>query len=661
MDPQSAMPRSAKDLVNGYRDKPRVRLAMDGIHHLAGHVRIAAMLRPPPPRETRRRSAPALRGRVAEGDLAALLGLDVAHLRSLLAGAKGSTRGRERWYRWRDVEPRLTKAEVARARAKARRLRATAHGSKYWVAGYPQLVREWHPTKNGHLVPDEVTYGSGLSIWWQCPSGHVWQAKVTSRTARGDGCPYCANLRVCRDNCLATRRPDLAAQWHRRKNGALTPGDVVPGTTRRVWWQCPEGRDHQWQTSVVNRDRGTGCPFCAGLRVSATNCLSKCAPRVAREWHPTRNLPLTPRLIVAGAHQKVWWRCALGHEWRASPAMRTQSSGGTNCPYCAGHLPSDGYSFAAVHPEIARQWHPVKNGTLGPADVTPGSRRIVWWTCGEGRDHQWRAPVRHRARGTGCPYCSGSQVARKSSLAARHRRVAAEWHPRRNGGLLPDAVAAASSRKVWWRCAKGHAWRASVHSRTARGYGCPYCSGAFLTAERSLAARRRAVAGEWHPSKNGALGPHDVSAFSRRKVWWVCRRAEDHVWQAKISDRARGTGCPFCAHQRVTADASLAVARPEVAALWHETRNRPLDPRSVVPGSGRRVWWRCRAGHEWQRRVVVQVQCKHPCPECARLAGPSARVDVRRVRAMRHEGLKMPEIAVRLNVSESTLKRALRA
>ena len=33
-----------------------------------------------------------------------------------------------------------------------------------------------------------------------------------------------------------------------------------------------------------------------------------------------------------------------------------------------------------------------------------------------------------------------------------------QWHPVKNGPLMPWDVVAGNSRKVWWLCAKGHAW-----------------------------------------------------------------------------------------------------------------------------------------------------------------------------------------------------------
>ena len=48
---------------------------------------------------------------------------------------------------------------------------------------------------------------------------------------------------------------------------------------------------------------------------------------------------------------------------------------------------------------------------------------------------------------------------------------------------------------------------------------------------------------EWHYQRNGDLRPEDFAASSGRVVWWKCMSG--HCWQAKISDRTKGFGCPY--------------------------------------------------------------------------------------------------------------------
>ena len=60
------------------------------------------------------------------------------------------------------------------------------------------------------------------------------------------------------------------------------------------------------------------------------------------------------------------------------------------------------------------------------------------------------------------------------------------------------------------------------------------------------------IAKQWHSTKNKNLKPEDFTYGSHKKVWWQCDKSPDHEWEAIINNRTRGTGCPFCARQRVS-------------------------------------------------------------------------------------------------------------
>lgn len=386
------------------------------------------------------------------------------------------------------------------------RLRVTT--SRQWVAGYPRLLAEWHPTKNGDLYPFQVSFGSMKRVWWQCPvaTDHLWQAQAGERTrgeraGGGGGCPFCAGHKPSSTNNLALTGLDIVEQWHPTRNGALTPRDVTRGSSRVVWWRCVEGPDHEWQAPISARTYQTRCPFCVGLKVSVTNSLASLHPDLAKQWHPTRNGRLGPASVTARSRRRVWWRCARDatHEWQTSVANRTAAAA-TNCPMCVGKKPSLERSLATRFPDLAREWHPTRNGTLRPTEVTYGSKRDVWWQCAAVPSHVWRTSVNSRSGGTGCPRCA--RVAQRSSrkptpertLAARFPEVAREWHPTRNGTLLPTDVSFGSKRIVWWQCQakRSHVWAASVNTRTAmNGTHCPDC------ARARRAERARGKSGRW--------------------------------------------------------------------------------------------------------------------------------------------------------------------
>lgn len=264
---------------------------------------------------------------------------------------------------------------------------------------------------------------------------------------------------------------------------------------------------------------------------------------------------------------------------------------------------------------LLTEWDTEKNLPLTPREVSYGSKQKLWWRCGKG--HEWQTPVFARTSDSGCPYCRGRRVEQgKSDLASLRPDLAGEWSYDKNGALTPDQVSKGSRRRVWWRCEKGHEWRATVKSRSG-GSGCPICANKVIAiGENDLATTHPELARQWDGDKNGALTPVQVLSGSCKKVWWRCEKG--HSWQAAISSRARGSGCPVCAGKTVVPDENdLASAFPDIAAQWHPTKNGKLTPQACTPASNRRVWWICPLGHEYQAAIGARSVNGSDCPYCA--------------------------------------------
>ncbi len=214
---------------------------------------------------------------------------------------------------------------------------------------------------------------------------------------------------------LADRFPDIAAQWHPTRNGALTPAQIMPASNTKTWWRCRDG--HEWEATVAGRtsSRGSGCPVHAGRQVvMGVNDLATRFPDIAAQWHPTRN-EHTSDDVVAGSATRVWWRCDLGHEWVATINNRT--SRGSGCPVCAGKRPfTEATTLAAQLPELAAQWHPHNNAHLTPDQVSVTTGQKVWWECPTG--HVYRAGVAARVRGAGCPLCPATSKTSETEAPA---------------------------------------------------------------------------------------------------------------------------------------------------------------------------------------------------------------------------------------------------
>jgi len=160
---------------------------------------------------------------------------------------------------------------------------------------------------------------------------------------------------------------------------------------------------------------------------------------------------------------------------------------------------------------------------------------------------------------TGCLKCYGEHKTikgkqlgikppRKESLAVTHPEIAAEWHPTKNGKKTPFDVTYGSKDEIIWICPKSelHDYPMIVTERT-RGSNCSYCAGKRVAPDTCLEYKFPEIAAEWHPTKNGKITPHDVTARSDVKRWWLCQRG--HKWKVSPNSRLAvdgGTWCPDC-------------------------------------------------------------------------------------------------------------------
>lgn len=548
---------------------------------------------------------------------------------------------------------------------------------------YPDLAKEWNYEKNGELRPDEVTSGSGKKVWWKCSKGHEWEAVVSSRV-RGNGCPYCSGKRVIKGfNDFATMCSDIAKEWNYEKNDDLKPEELSFKSHKNVWWIC-EKCGHEWQATIKNRTCGTNCPICSrsivakkriAIFIDKRGDLATNRPELIKEWHPTKNGDLNPSKLTVGSNINVWWKCSKGHEWQAQIVVRTS---GNNCPYCSGHRVLIGENdLETTHPDIAKEWHPTKNGKLTAKEFTYGSGKRIWWICAKG--HEWQTPIAYRTIDkTGCPYCAKElqtsfpeqailYYVRKcfSDVINNDRNVlegkeldiyipsiktAVEydgiaWHRNEkrdnvklelclSKGIRLIRIREAECNKLehiddTYNCIAGDRNMLNTiikdicfdlakqnidvdTERDALAIQEQYITSAK---ESSLAFSYPDIAKEWHPTKNGILDATMFFSGSGKRFWWQCSKG--HEWQSTILNRVQGRGCPYCSGRYpVPGENDLATMNPIVAQEWHPTKNRNSKPSDYLPNSGKKVWWICKNGHEWQDTINHRTN-NRGCPYCS--------------------------------------------
>lgn len=276
-------------------------------------------------------------------------------------------------------------------------------------------------------------------------------------------------------------------------------------------------------------------------------------------------------------------------------------------------------TLAFARPDIAKQWHPTMNGALTPSNVSKGSSIYVWWQCDKYDSHFWKTQVAVRTRklSAGCSICAGKTVlAGFNDFESQSPELAKQWHPTRNI-LKPSEVMQRSSKKYWWLCNEGHSFEARLSSRAQGEHGCPYCTNHIvLTGFNDLYSINPELAKQWHPKLNGDITAEHVIATSPSKHWWL--GACGHEWEAKIMNRAAGTGCPYCTGNKVLSGFNdFKSLRPDTAKEWHASKNGTLKPDMVAYSSNKKVWWEAECGHEWFAAISNRY-AGTGCPTCSK-------------------------------------------
>lgn len=509
----------------------------------------------------------------------------------------------------------------------------------------PDLAREWHPTKNGALRPEDVCARGSYHAWWQVEVERYgrrfvleWQAVVSNRTG-GAGCPYTSvppKRILAGFNDLASTHPQLAALWHPQKNGALRPDQVFANAQRKYWWCHTMEKDgksflHEWQATPSSVHPGS-CPVCHGSKcLPGYNDLATEASELLEEWDWERNGDQDPRRITSGSNRKVHWICrACGHRWSATVNNRTSGSG---CPRCA-------FRYGTSFPEQAlyfylRQAFPdCVNRDMTVLDGLELDLYIPSIQTAVEYNGAWAHsfPERKKADRRKARLCreKGILLIRIRETRKRQQRVRArhliECVERSDYGHLPWVLAAVS-RELMEAGYLDRELGMDLEKDRQKIYGSYLSS----IGERSLAAAAPELLEEWDWAENGKLSPQAVCAGSNVKVHWSHVAWRDgrpfvHRWIGAVSARTRqGQGCPICAGKQVLAGYNdLASTAPELLEEWDRERNGTLCPESVTRHSGKEVWWRHRVqdaeGRQWVHSWRTSPRSRSQgqgCPICA--------------------------------------------
>lgn len=208
--------------------------------------------------------------------------------------------------------------------------------------------------------------------------------------------------------------PEILEEWDFESNNILgfNPDEITIGcTSKKVNWICSKcGKSYVLTpyNKIILKHQCSNCGH--NKKASQTYNFATERPELAKEWDYKKNYPIKPEDITPQTCKYYWWLCPKGHSYKATPNNRYR--GKSRCKICY----KEEKSLENMRPNLAKEWHPTKNGKLTPKDVTFGKHDKVWWLCLE-CGHEWQASIVNRAKGRGCPKCrEGSQTSAPEQL-----------------------------------------------------------------------------------------------------------------------------------------------------------------------------------------------------------------------------------------------------
>jgi DNA-directed RNA polymerase subunit RPC12/RpoP len=282
---------------------------------------------------------------------------------------------------------------------------------------HPEIAKEWHPTKNKDLTPQKVTYGSNKKVWWLCRKGHEYQATIGHRTCGvGTNCPICNSGRQTSFAEQAVYYyvkklyPDAINRYTATFLGRMELDIFIPSINYAIEY---DGEPWHKGDAKLKREEKK-YELCKTKNIKLVRFREEEAPLSA---------------FIADTQfcrDRLYEHSTLEHTIQL--LLERLNFKGIGCPLDV-NIERDKYEILKYKyelkkdtlldkfPDVAREWHPTKNGELKPSMFKAGTDHKVWWlcpTCG----YEYEAAINKRATNknpTACPKCGLRKVALSKS------------------------------------------------------------------------------------------------------------------------------------------------------------------------------------------------------------------------------------------------------
>lgn len=273
-------------------------------------------------------------------------------------------------------------------------------------------------------------------------------------------------------------------------------------------FQCEH--HHVWIASARKVATGSWCVACS---------------KSERTWNQLqaivddrKGILRTPRSQFRGFVTRICLQCERGHSWQVSADSVLKGQWCRRCHVEDKRTPLNELRLYANSRggELLSDRHPEK-----------GSKYT--WRCAKG--HVWQADSKIATRAfQWCRKCSFEN--QKFSL--EEMRALARKH----GGECLSNTYVGVSKKLRWRCKKGHEWE-NTPALSMEGYWCKICNSSRIYSIERLQTLVCAKGGE-------VLSKEYVDCYTEMQF----RCAEGHVWYTNSRAIVAGHWCHICANSR---------------------------------------------------------------------------------------------------------------
>lgn len=437
---------------------------------------------------------------------------------------------------------------------------------------------------------------------------------------------------------LSKTVPDIETYWDYSKN-KVDPKNVVanPAYNESYYIVCPLcNKPYKKSKASILK---TGC-YCSSCKQSVANkyeeSLEYCYPNTARQYSRAKNI-IPANKIRKSSSLLCNFICDNGHNYTTNleRVVASEKSGWSGCPVCHGKVVETGKTdIKTLYPRVVELWDYDKN-IKTPDKVSKGTNTRYWFKCPIG--HSFTASMSHMIRSKdtryrGCPICAGKSIKQgiNDLLSADPSYVSKHWCYELNTTLPEKVHRGSSSKRYWFTCNNGHIFKALPNDflmkKGTKTIGCPFCARQpvpddyYLSEEDSFNNLLEKIDSWW--GENSFL-PEDFFTHSTKIANFVCDKG--HPFQRDgYSVKTRGLYCPVCNGSKIIPGINDAITKSRmVKKYWDYERNKE-DPKTIVPNSGKRCWFRCSLCEKpfiQEMYLVSTGACL--CSECAKVYSSS--------------------------------------